>query len=358
MITSKIINPKSLLITAPHHLGDLVAKVPFIRLFKTHFPNCRLVLAARAYVHPLARLVKEIDEILNFEDLFSKSPQEVVETLKGLHLDAIVHILSVQNQIGPDVIGFAKEAKIPYRIGNICRSKWSLWKKNNFGLTHNLRQSRILPKVHEFEWNLAPLKFFNIAIEPAELNLSSLLKTAPLSRSPVIELKPDCFHLIIHPGSLGNAKEWPTSHFISLIQKLGERFQVILTGSKEERDRFDFNPVLDQVCDLRGKLELNDLIQLISQVDGLVAASTGPLHIASLFGIKTLGLFPKQENLGVEVWGARGDQGENFSSAWICSACKNKLSDLNKKLCRCMEGIDVELVVKKMKEWSLHESTV
>lgn len=358
MMNSKIIDPKSLLITAPHHLGDLVAKVPFIRLFKKHFPNCCLILAARAYVHPLARLIKEVDELLDFEELFSKSHEEVVDTLKELQLDVILHILSVQNQIGPDVIGFAKEAKIPYRIGNMCRSQWSLWKKNNFGLTHNLRQTRILPKVHEFEWNLAPLKFFNIALEPADLNWPSLLKTAPFSRSPVIELKPGCFHLIVHPGSLGNAKEWPASHFISLIQRLGERFQVLLTGSKEERDRFDFTPVLDQVCDLRGKLELNDLIQLISQVDGLVAGSTGPLHIASLFGIKTLGLFPKQENLGVGVWGARGEQGENFSSAWICPACENKLSDLNKKLCRCMEGIAVEVVVKKIEEWSLRESIV
>lgn len=353
---SIIQNPKRLLITSPHHLGDLVAKVPFIRLLKKYFPDCHLILLCRSYVEPLAKFIPEIDEILDFESFFSQTEKEIISALKALKLDTLLHILSVQNPIGPDVIEFAKGAGIPNRIGNLYKSKWTLYKKKNFGMTHNVRKKRILPNIHEFEWNLFPLSFFGI--NSKKMDIPDLLKTKPLSKEPISHLKPNQFHLVIHPGSFGNAKEWPLKSYIQLIQNLDPNFQILLTGSKEEKHRFDFSSVQERVLDLRGQLELSEFIHLLSQVDGLLAGSTGPLHIASLFGIKTLGLFPKQKHIGVDVWRGRGALSENFESPIICLPCQKKLTDLNKKLCRCMDGISVESVQKKLENWSRNENLI
>ena len=51
------------------------------------------------------------------------------------------------------------------------------------------------------------------------------------------------------------------------------------------------NAYRDRVTDLTGQLSLSQLVELIAHCDGLVAASTGPLHLAAAFGIRAVGLY-------------------------------------------------------------------
>jgi len=46
-----------------------------------------------------------------------------------------------------------------------------------------------------------------------------------------------------------------------------------------------------RVTDLTGKMTLPQLFDLIAQSDALVAASTGPLHIAAALGKRATGLY-------------------------------------------------------------------
>ena len=45
------------------------------------------------------------------------------------------------------------------------------------------------------------------------------------------------------------------------------------------------------IIDLTGKLSLQQYISFINAANGLVAASTGPLHIAAALNKKAIGLF-------------------------------------------------------------------
>ncbi|MBO0155349.1 hypothetical protein J0688_25420, partial [Vibrio parahaemolyticus] len=74
-------------------------------------------------------------------------------------------------------------------------------------------------QMHEFQWNLTPLKFFK------QREIYSIDEIAKLLYSPSRSFRPKHplilphrFNLILHPGSHGNAKEWPTSKFLELIQ--------------------------------------------------------------------------------------------------------------------------------------------
>lgn len=354
MLSKAITNPQRVLITSPHHIGDFIAKIPFIRLLKRQYPKVSILIAARNYIKEIVQIMDEVDTFIDFEEFFNQDENEVILALKALNIDVILHILSVERQMGPDVIYFAKQAGITYRIGNVNRSLTTLWfKKSNFYLTHNLRKSRIILGMHEMQWNLQVLKFFGMKDTYSLEEIGDLLVTTKLLNEPSKYLASDKFNLIIHPGSHGNAKEWPQDYYLELIKSLESKtVNIIITGSKEESYRFSsLNIKQANVQFVMGALSLKEFVILISQSDGILVGSTGPLHIASLFEIKALGLFPKQKEMGANLWGPIGKQASYLASTSVCHACLRKLTDFNTKLCQCMHDIKVEQVKNSIEKW-------
>lgn len=342
-LMSLIKNPQSLLITAPHHLGDWVAKVPFIRLFKSRFPDCKIFVMGRKYIEPLVQLFSEVDAFIDFEFFFNRSEEVILKDLKNLNVDVCLHLLGVQRQVGPRVLEYAQKANIPYRLGNKLGSKWRAFRKNEKEMTHNLRCERILPHLHEFEWNLLALQFFGLRPFHEPLDWQKLLHLE-IEKKEFSFLKKDQMNLLIHPGSLGNAKEWPLPCYQELIERWSKKAHVILTGTKQEQQRQPLKEVQKLALDLRGQLDLLSFIQLIASADGLVAGSTGPIHLASLFKTPICALFPKQADISARVWGPKSPLAQVISAQEICMPCQRKLTELNKELCTCMEGIDVDKV--------------
>jgi heptosyltransferase-3 len=62
----------------------------------------------------------------------------------------------------------------------------------------------------------------------------------------------------------------------------------------------------DTIVDMTGKMTLPQLISFISNADGLIASGTGPLHIAAMAGINTLGLFPSVRPIHPGRWAPLG----------------------------------------------------
>ena len=164
-------------------------------------------------------------------------------------------------------------------------------------------------------------------------------------------LKSGKFNLIIHPGSHGNAKEWPVKYYDELIEQLDcEKFNILITGSREEAKRFS-DLKNEKVQFLMGQLPLSEFIFLIQSCDGLLAASTGPVHIASQFITKILALFSKQKQIGPSVWKPLGENASYLESSDICFSCKRKVTDFNPALCKCMEKIDILSVKNIINRW-------
>jgi ADP-heptose:LPS heptosyltransferase len=120
------------------------------------------------------------------------------------------------------------------------------------------------------------------------------------------------FHLIVHPLSNGHAKEWPLDCFIALIQALPrEKFHISVTGLAQENERlaplFIACPDVDNIV---GKLSLEQFIDFIENADGLIANSTGPLHLAAMLGIHALGLFPTGQVISPSRWAPLGKKAE------------------------------------------------
>ena len=117
---------------------------------------------------------------------------------------------------------------------------------------------------------------------------------------------PGRFHLLLQTKTDGHGREWPLEHFLALVRMLpAERVQIILSGKASEGDivRADCPALLAEpnVIDAFGRFTLPQLLAFIAAADGMVSASTGPLHLAAVLGMaRRLNERPR-ETLGFET---------------------------------------------------------
>ena len=117
-------------------------------------------------------------------------------------------------------------------------------------------------------------------------------------------------NIVLHAKSQGSAVEWGVDKFIELAKTLdSNNATIFFTGTEKEAQFFrEMLPNSENIIDLSGKMTLDDLISFIANSDALVAASTGPLHIAGISGIRTIGLFSKKKPIHAGRWKPLGNQ--------------------------------------------------
>ena len=97
-----------------------------------------------------------------------------------------------------------------------------------------------------------------------------------------------------------------------------------------------------EITDLTGKLSLEELVNFISYCDGLVSASTGPLHIAAALGKHALGLYSPMRPIHPERWAPIGKKATFFALNKQCNKCKNNHH------CPCIEAIQPQEVIDSL----------
>jgi ADP-heptose:LPS heptosyltransferase len=247
--------------------------------------------------------------------------------------DTIIHVF-------PDrrIARLAKRAGIRQRIGTTNRIyHW---------LTCNrlVRLSRKNSPFHEAQLNLKLL----VPLDAKELyTLEEIGGYYGLSRlvtlpSGVATLPdPERFNLVLHPKSRGSAREWGLENFSELIGLLPpDRFKIFITGTAAEGELI--KPLLKDhpgLVDLTGQLSLGELMAFLARVDGLVAASTGPLHLAAALGIHALGIYPPIRPMHPGRWAPVGPRAVVFVKEEACEACRKTAE------CACMREINARRLV-------------
>lgn len=283
----------SILISRTDAIGDVVLTLPIARVLKQRFPHAMIGFLAKPYTHPVLEACADVDEIVALEDFLHKPPTRA--------WDAIIHVFP-ERQIAER----AKQLKIPQRIGTTNRlHHW--WRCNRL-----VPLSRKRSDLHEAQLNLKLLQPLGITddISLEALSAQSLLTPqAPLPNWLRPMLRNDSPNIILHATSMGSAREWGLENFSALAEKLQEAgHSVFITGT--EKDKAVLQPMLaalgGKVQDLSGKLPLPELIAFIAACDGLVAGSTGPLHIAAALGIVAVGLYPAERPMHPGRWAPIG----------------------------------------------------
>ncbi|MBK9225836.1 MAG: glycosyltransferase family 9 protein [Ignavibacteria bacterium] len=157
--------------------------------------------------------------------------------------------------------------------------------------------------------------------------------------------------IIIHTGSGRSSPNWSEDKYLELVESLLKQTsdsEIILTAREMSEEYIERSKQAggERVVDARKPVKrLRDMIQIIANADFLIAASTGPLHIASALGRRTVGLYCHNKVNCTKLWGALGRNSVNLEvSKEYCDA--NCSAD--KEVCSFENGIGVEEVIREI----------
>jgi ADP-heptose:LPS heptosyltransferase len=298
-----------ILVSRTDRIGDVVLTLPLCALLSARL-GAEVVVLGRQYTRPLLEASANVDAILDWDVVEHADEATQRDFLRAARADAIVHVFP-----RPAIARAALAARIPLRIGTGHR--WYHWLTCN-ALEHFSRKRSAL---HEAQLNVRLARRLLGAQVPSLAELAPLTAITPQVALPptvALQLREDRFRVVLHPGSSGSSREWPLALWKALAESLDpERVQVLVTGSASEgaalREWMGTLPT--HVVDLTGQLQLDELIALFSRVNGLVAASTGPLHLAAAAGIHALGLFPATPPIHPGRWAPLGPKAEVLVAA-------------------------------------------
>jgi len=318
----------NIIISRTDSIGDVILTLPVAARLKQYFPSARIAFLGKAYTKPVIEACKYVDEFIEVSDFLKNDI-----TIDGKKPDAILHVLPASG------IAFrAKKMGIPLRIGTTNRLyHWATCNKL-------VRLSRKKSDLHEALLNLKLLQGFGINDHStlAEIgNLFGLEKIKSLKNEFATLVQPGKYNLILHPKSQGSAREWGLPNFVSLIYLLDDpRFNIFISGTEKEKALLKplFDAVGARVTDITGLMDLDQFIAFIQQCDGLIANSTGPLHIAAALGKDAMGIYPPIRPMHPGRWAPLGLHAKVFVLNKICNDCR-KTND-----CTCIRAIEPALI--------------
>ena len=326
--------PMHFLISRTDRIGDVMLTLPLAGALKALLPPpVRITFLGAGYTRAVVAACEHVDQFLAWDDIAA----DPVPALRALGADAVLHVFPKK-----EIAVAALRAGIPLRVGTrnrpfhwlTCNRLLALSRKNSdlhesqlnlkFGEAFGIRQAVSLHDIHGF-----------YGFRPAE----------PLAAELQNQLDPHRFNVIFHPKSKGSAREWGVENFLQLARLLSpDRFRIFVTGTAEEAPFC--GPLLDaglpHVVDLTGRLSLPQLIAFVATADGLVANSTGPVHLAAALGRITVGLYPTARPLHPGRWQPVGPRVTVLTGADACAGCPATGG------CRCLAAIEPARVAARL----------
>lgn len=326
--------PGRIILSRPDALGDAVVTLTTAGWIKHHAPGTHITVLCRNYARPVWACSRHVDDIIVLDELQAAGGAAAVERLRSVNADAIVHVFPYR-----DVARWAKQAGVKRRIGTSHR--WWHW----FTCNERVDFTRKNSPLHEAQLNIKLLAPFGIAVPG---NVEELVPhigfVPPTLKAELRTLLPEGKRIVVlHPLSKGSAVEWGLPNFSALIRALDPaRWHVIVTGTKDEAERYRSALPLDlpHVTDLGGSLALDELIAVIGASDALVAASTGPLHIAAACGKRAIGLFGMRKPIHPGRWAPLGTDAHVLVNDPACPRCAKG------EVCDCITRIGPERVLE------------
>jgi ADP-heptose:LPS heptosyltransferase len=337
----------TILLSRTDSIGDLILTLPMTGIIKEHLPEARLIMLTSEYAAPVAWYSRHVDMVWSWQQLLQEPDAKRLSLLAESQIDWCIHVFP--HRI---IAAQMREADIPHRVGT--RNRTFHW----FSCNHLPPVSRKHSPLHESQLNtqlLAPLlgKVWRSNALPLETltTYTGLLPLQPLGDSLRTRLHPTKFNLVLHPKSQGSAPEWSQASYKRLIDLLPrDQVHILLTGTEREAEYL--SDLIDHALargaeSLVGETTLDELFAVLGAADGIVASSTGPLHIAAALGNHALGLFTPRRPMHAGRWQPLGAHAETLTANNHCAGCSAQAH----VPCACMDAITPEQVADRVRRW-------
>lgn len=331
----------NILVINVNWIGDVIFSSAVFQALEDAYPSAKISCLAVPRVKEILESVPSIDEIIVYEeDGRHKMPWGKLQLIAQLRRKKFDCVFILHRSLTRALLTFF--AGIPVRVGYNTKGR-------DLYLTHKIQESS--DSLHRQDYYLHLLEAFGISIRERqsflEVDLASQQRVQQLLRSFGIESS-DSF-VVVNPGGNWDLKRWPQGNFTQLIDQILQEFQmkVILTGSQNDTalaQKIIFS-LKRKPVDLTGKVNLKELIALMKMAGLVISADSGPLHIASSVGTKTIGLFgPTSPDI-------TGPRGKGLSQILRFDVGCNRMPcyylDCPQNI--CMHAISVQDVLEKVR---------
>ena len=331
---------RKLVICRTDGIGDVILTLPTAAMMKMLYPGLKICFVGRSYTAPVIAACEHIDEFIDWDEHHDHTLQERVLYFKSLHADAIVYAFPDR-----EIARTAFHSKIPLRVGTSHRFHHWLYCNRLVNL------GRKRSPLHEAQLNallFRPLGAAETLPLDALTLMTGLTRPVELDETYARWIDSGRFNIILHPATKGSAREWGVENFVELIRLLPpERYKIFISGTREEGVLLQplFEMSGGRVQNITGEMPLGQFISFISRIDGLVAASTGPLHIAAALGKAAIGLYAPMRPIDPGRWAPLGTNSRYLVVDKKCRKCRHD------RRCECIEEIrpaDVMLKLEQM----------
>ncbi|MCW3817505.1 glycosyltransferase family 9 protein [Micromonospora sp. DR5-3] len=257
-------------------VGDLATAVPALRGLRAGFPDRELVLAAPAWLAPLADLVGGVDRVLPTDGLAAPPTWPGPKPAVAVNLHG-------RGPRSHRMLAAARPGRLlAFANGDAGHVDGPRWDDDE----------------HEVRRWCRLLHWYGLPADPGDL---------ALRRPPAAGLPSGA--TVLHPGSKIPAKRWPAERFAALARTLTDRgHRVVLTGSTGERElsaRIARDAGLPPDVVLAGRTDLAELAALVADARLVVSGDTGVAHLATGYGTASVVLFGP---VPPEHWGPPPDR--------------------------------------------------
>jgi ADP-heptose:LPS heptosyltransferase len=161
----------------------------------------------------------------------------------------------------------------------------------------------------------------------------------------------------IAPFAAHESKELGLAKIKDLIKELTVKqsyFVVLFGGGKVEKEKLEQLATEFEHCEsIVGKLQFNEELILIKQLDTMVAMDSGNMHLASLVGTKVVSIWgPTHPFLGFSPYNNKDYMVQVSIEELPCRPCTvyGKLKTESNKKCarKAMKGISIEMIMNKI----------
>jgi len=328
---------RRILVRGTNWIGDAVLTTPALMAIRKGFPQAKIALLAKPAIAELLHGHPAVDEIVLYRDPGPHAGLGGKLTLARL-LRRGRYDLAMLFQNAFEAAALTALAGIPNRYGYATDGR-------SFLLTHRVPLTPKIRRSHQVHYYLELLRPLGIQVEPEP----PTLRTTPDEDAEAIEhlraFGVDAKKVLIglNPGSVyGTAKRWLPERFAEVADRVAAEHGgvVLIFGGHGEEElgaalaaRMEAPTLV-----LSGRTTVRRLMALIKQCRLFITNDTGPMHIATAFGVPTVAIFGPTDPLTTSPFGSGH---ELVRHPVDCSPCLLRECPIDH---RCMQGISVEMV--------------
>ena len=317
-------NINKILIIRTGAIGDVVHTTNLYRAIKKSDPNIEIHYLTSKLIEPLLIADPDLNKVISVKEkisLFSDYTKELAEILKNEKYDLAINLQpSLKIKYLLFLAGIKKQL--------IYRKTFKLHAVKNF-------------------WQTG-LKAFPEIKEEKELKLYLPLEAIDKAKEKVKDLKRPL--TVINAGGVFSKRQgrtYPINKWVELGEKIIEKTggTIILNGAKEDKEILSDLNKIPNCVNFIGELSLVESCAVISQADLMISGDSGPLHIATALGVKSIGLYGSMPANRTGCY----SNGINIISKKECVPCNRRkckyLKKSKKLFAPCMEEISTESIL-------------